>query len=667
MRRFTITLTLIALAFAPALQARAQEALLIQDSEPWGADAWQQELTAAGISYTEITSADLATVTLSDYRMVITSSVQGSTYNTNIMAAFTDFEDYVTDGGVLLWSGCTQSGETPYPDPPFGGTNEYDYITSANVDDPTHPITASVPDPATGNGVAHNYFVDEPVGAEILMSNPDNGEPVLYVFESGSGQVVVSGLTWEYGWDNGQDNASALVDGIDWGWFDVACDQDGDGYLDAACGGDDCDDDDIDINPGADEARDAVDQDCDGYYDEGLLVEGDLLVTEIMKDPSAVADEFGEWFEIFNTTGIDINLIGGTIYDLDGALFTVESDLWIPAGGYAVLNRNGDDALNGGVTTDYEYGEWFLANNTDEIELEHFGAVLDTVVYADADGWPDTSGESMSLDIDAYDAALNDDAASWCGGQDIFGQGDLGTPGDVNPDCCPDADGDGYQDADCGGEDCDDTNSLVNPAATEVCNEVDDDCDGDVDEELATTVWYPDADGDGYGDATDPGTESCLVLADHVDNDLDCDDTDAAVNPDAIEYCDLIDNDCDGVIDEDDAADALTFYEDADGDGFGNLGSTTLACDQPDGYVTDTTDCDDTNAAINPDATEVCNGADDDCDGTVDEADAADASTWYADVDGDGYGDPTVSQVACDQPPDFVLNDQDCEPADANQ
>ncbi len=75
-------------------------------------------------------------------------------------------------------------------------------------------------------------------------------------------------------------------------------------------------------------------------------------------------------------------------------------------------------------------------------------------------------------------------------------------------------------------------------------------------------------------------------------------------------------------------------------------------------------DCDDDDATVNPRATEVCDGVDNDCDGTADESDASDASTWYLDTDGDGYGDGSAPVAACDQPSDFVDNDADCDDAD---
>ncbi|MCB9758554.1 MAG: FG-GAP repeat protein [Alphaproteobacteria bacterium] len=224
-----------------------------------------------------------------------------------------------------------------------------------------------------------------------------------------------------------------------------------------------------------------------------------------------------------------------------------------------------------------------------------------------------------------------------------------------------DADGDGYGAED----DCDDTDAAVNPGATEVCNGVDDDCDGDTDEDDASdaSTWYADADGDAYGDAAST-TTACAQPSGFVSDDTDCDDADGAVNPGATEVCNGVDDDCDGDTDEDDASDASTWYADADGDSYGDAASTATACAQPSGYVSDDTDCDDGDAAVNPAATEVCNGVDDDCDGDTDEDDASDASTWYADADGDTYGDAASTVTACAQPSGYVGDDTDCDDAD---
>ena len=736
MSRFTLIFTLAAVAFAPALRAGAQEALLIQDHYPWSSDAWQAELVAAGISYTEIVSADVASTDLTGYVMVITSSDQDSTYNTNIMDSFSDFEDYVTQGGVLVWSACTQSADTPYPEPPHGGTNLWDGANYADVADASHPLAAGVPDPSYGSYTAHNYFDGEPADADIVMTSQNNGEPVLYVIEDGLGLAIVSGLTWEFGWNNNQDNAQTLLNAIDWGWSQIVCDGDNDGYDRGACGGQDCDDGDATVYPGADEycngydddcdgavdeddavdvldwwndhdhdgfgdasmvevdcdqppgyvandedcddgdaainpdvaeVRDGIDQDCDGAYDEGLLETGDLLVTEIMKDPSAVNDEYGEWFEVYNASATTINLVGGTVYDLDGDTFTVSSDLWIPSGSHAVLVRNSDAGINGGVAGDYEYGSWPLANGSDEVELEHFGVVLDTVIYSDP-AWPDVSGQSMSLDPDAYDETLNDSADSWCGGQDAFGDGDLGSPGGVNPACCPDADGDGYLAAACGGQDCDDGDAAIHPGATEMCDGVDNDCDGDVDEDDAADAltFYEDADGDTYGDISST-TLACSAPQGYVTNFIDCDDGDPNQFPGADEYCNGEDDDCDGDVDEDDAIDVQVWYADQDGDGFGDPALSQVDCDAPADHVGNDLDCDDGDPTQYPFADELCNGEDDDCDGDVDEDDAVDAQSWWADLDGDGFGDPGSEETACDAPQDFVANADDCDDGDASQ
>ena len=113
-----------------------------------------------------------------------------------------------------------------------------------------------------------------------------------------------------------------------------------------------------------------------------------------------------------------------------------------------------------------------------------------------------------------------------------------------------------------------------------------------------------------------------------------------------------------------------TFYADADGDFYGDLLSTVSVCDglAPTGYVGNFDDCDDTDAAVNPTATEVCNGYDDNCNGLVDDADpgVVGVSTWFADADGDGFGDGAVTVNSCSPPGGYVDNADDCDDTDAS-
>src|SRR3990172_2422389 len=121
--------------------------------------------------------------------------------------------------------------------------------------------------------------------------------------------------------------------------------------------------------------------------------------------------------------------------------------------------------------------------------------------------------------------------------------------------------------------------------------------------------------GDTYGKAS-VTTEACTQPPGYVSDDTDCDDGNAAINPGATEVCNLVDDNCDGNIDE--GVEDI-YYQDSDSDTYGNILVNTQACTQPAGYVADDTDCNDSNASINPGATEVCNGLDDNCDGQVDE------------------------------------------------
>ncbi|WP_395833744.1 MopE-related protein [Archangium violaceum] len=175
-------------------------------------------------------------------------------------------------------------------------------------------------------------------------------------------------------------------------------------------------------------------------------------------------------------------------------------------------------------------------------------------------------------------------------------------------------------------------------------------------------IYFYDLDGDGYGAELLPPEEACLPPGtDYVENGLECDDFDLAINPGATEVCDGLDNNCNGQTDE--AGGLTTWYRDADGDGYGDAAVSTRACVQPSGYVSDSRDCNDTQASVKPGATEVCNGVDDNCSGAIDEGVAL--STWYRDADGDGRGSPSVSTRACSAPAGYVSTSDDCNDSDA--
>ncbi len=224
-----------------------------------------------------------------------------------------------------------------------------------------------------------------------------------------------------------------------------------------------------------------------------------------------------------------------------------------------------------------------------------------------------------------------------------------------------DNDGDGY-----GAEaDCDDASAAVSPGAPEVCNGIDDDCDGLSDEAGAVdgTMYYPDADGDGFGDALG-GALACSQPDGTVTDGTDCDDATAARSPLAEEVCDELDNDCDDEVDEPGASGGLSAHPDADGDGYGDASISLNVCAFGDGYVANDDDCDDDDADARPDAVEVCDEIDNDCDGGVDN-DARDADTYYEDGDGDGYGLDDVTTEACDTPEGYARKDGDCDDRDA--
>ncbi len=207
----------------------------------------------------------------------------------------------------------------------------------------------------------------------------------------------------------------------------------------------------------------------------------------------------------------------------------------------------------------------------------------------------------------------------------------------------PDQDGDGYVAL----EDCDDTNASIHPEATELCDGIDNDCDGSVDEGFTLVPYYVDADQDGHGD---PSTETtgCSIPTGYVDTGDDCDDTNPDVHPDAQEIvCNGLDEDCSSMAND---------HPDGDGDGYDQC---EPGVSESDGLPVD---CDDAMPTVHPSAEELCDERDNDCDGEVDED--LPLNTYYVDNDRDGFGDTASTVEACAPPTGYVDNADDCDDDD---
>lgn len=400
----------------------------------------------------------------------------------------------------------------------------------------------------------------------------------------------------------------------------------------------DCDDTNPDIHPDAIEVCDDIDNDCDGDTDDA---DGDV-------DPSTQST----WYADADADGY-----GSPDYSRTSC---------IAPEGHVESNTDCDD-----LDDQFHPGAEETCEDAQDKNCD--GSVL----YADVDG----DGWAACTECDDGNATAYPGAAEVCDMVDndcdglVDDEDDSLDPGSLR-DWYTDADEDGFGDEEgliqaCSmpegtvmlGDssfDCNDDDSAIFPDAEEVCDGLDNDCDDEIDESGATTMWYRDADLDGFGDITS-GVTACSAPAGYGTDSTDCDDHDNDIFPGADELCDLEDNDCDGVIDEDDAIDARTWFADSDGDSFGDASTTAVSCDPGLGFTSDSSDCDDALDSVYPGAEEYCNDRDDDCDGLSDEADAIDTTIWYVDADGDGHGDPAEGSVSCAGGVGLVSNGSDCD------
>jgi len=437
----------------------------------------------------------------------------------------------------------------------------------------------------------------------------------------------------------------------------VTCDQPS-GYVGNA---DDCDDADAMQFPGADEYCNGEDDDCDGEIDEDEAMD----VTSWYADIDG--DGFGDASVSVEACAPPTGYVADSTDcdDADAMQYPDADEYCNGEDDDCDLDVDEDDAVD--VSTWYRDGDsdGFGDASTSEIDCNPPpGFVLDGTDCDDTDRrqYPGAD-ELCNGEDDDCDGTIDEDDAldvlTWYADSDADTYGD---PLSTDIDCVQPS---GFVADD---NDCDDTDPAQYPGADELCNGEDDDCDGDVDEDeaLDVTTWYADGDNDTYGDPSVSDID-CDQPTGYVADNTDCDDTDRRQYPGAIELCNGEDDDCDGDVDEDDAVDVATWYADGDSDTFGDPATTDIDCVQPSGYVADGTDCDDTDASQYPGADEYCNGEDDDCDGSIDEDDSVDVSTWYADADMDSYGDAATSDIDCDQPTGYVADGTDCDDTDPAQ
>lgn len=444
----------------------------------------------------------------------------------------------------------------------------------------------------------------------------------------------------------------------------------------------DCDDQDADRNPGAKEICDAQDsdEDCDGQSDDA---DSNVFGQQTQYRDSD-GDHYGNATQSLNACDLQAGYVSNS-QDCD------DSQASINPAGQEICDALDQDEDCDGLTEDNDSSlalntrtTWYL-----DMDADNYGSSYQAAIGSFCQQPANSSADHT--DCDDHDPNINPGEQEICDpiddDEDCSGAADDADPNTIGQsifylDLDRDyygATGTGFLSCNDSGDavsndfDCDDDDWQINPLMPEICDaaNTDEDCSGLADDAdgtaTNTTAWYTDSDRDGYGNAARMRM-ACDATTTEVSNNTDCNDANSNIRPSATEICDLIDNDCDTLIDDADSniTGQTTYYRDSDSDGYGNRSNTLARCTQPAGYLSNSTDCNDSNASINPAAQEVCDTAntDEDCDTLSDDNDTSVLSstktTFYYDSDVDGYGNNAITAQYCDPQGAYLITGGDC-------
>ena len=481
--------------------------IIFKDSDAWNAPANEQILTSLEVPYDLATSADMATIDLDPYKLIIVPSDQAQGFYDTFDANLQRFDDFVSSGGVLQFNGADEGWQGGSWNVLPGGVTHVKSNQNYNyVVDTEHPIVQGVPEEFYGSYASHDYITDLPEGAHVIITD-SAGEPTAVEYQHGFGVILVGGITYEHGYANGYDHGIVLANLIPYClsidlvvWLTI---EPVEGVVEPAGAAP------VNLN------LNATDLPVGAYMANVVIESNDLAEAPVI---------------------VPVTLFVALGPSLEYASSIVDDD------GEGESSGNGDGQPEPGETV--ELG--VLLTNTGAEGVAGIEATLSsasesvTIVDAGPVLFPDLPAGESGAGLSDFVVAIDPECPhGTVVGFDLSITDDTGGPWadsftmTVAYSACWDNDADGFDDEVCGGDDCDDAEPSTYPGAEELCDGIDNNCDGQV------PADETDADGDGFvacvDDCDDDDSDDPAECDACVCGDDECARCARCVNPDADE------------------------------------------------------------------------------------------------------------------------------------